>query len=163
MPSRLAANTVVAASAFCGDAARAAFEAVVPIFASRVLGMSSGEYSLLCSVQLLGTLIGVLASGSVSQRLGPRRTVMLTLPLAGALFLTFAALPRWAAYAVLPLAMGLVEVGRVNVNAAVQDLGRLFGHRAAFNVVYRVAGVAAQIATPVLGTVFLPARTESSR
>jgi MFS family permease len=140
---RLAA---LAITGFLASFALGAIDVMMPLWATRELGMTAADWANVRSLRFAGVLVGVILLGAVSDRFGQRRTAIGMLTITGLVTALFGLNSRFVLWLLMPLFGALVSTVYVNFNTLTQLATT--NRQGAANTVYRSVGAAAGLVAP---------------
>lgn len=141
---------VIAATALPFTLFVSAADVILPIWATRDLGLTAADWAHLRSLRFAGVLVGVIALGALSDRIGEVRIGALSL-FGTALVLLAMGFGQARALAIaMPIYGALVSTAFVNLNSLTQLIST--ARQGLANTVYRAVGAFAAIVGPVAAT-----------
>jgi len=141
---------VLGASAFLLCLCGCAFDVVMPLWVTRELGYSPGEWAHLRAIRMVGVLVGVLLLGAVSDRLGARRSGAVSMVGVALALVAMALLGGRGLALAMSIFGALMSTVFVNLNVLAQQVSER--RQGVANSVYRSIGAAAGIAAPASAT-----------
>ena len=158
MPSRSETQQrliAVVAGAFVTGLALAAITTLLPLYATRNLGLSSAQFARVLALRMAGITVGVILLGALSDRFGNKRMTIGCLALSGLACGALGVASRPLFYVLVPLLSGLLSCAFVYLNYLTQIADPPRQGRA--NTRYRAAGAVAAMLAPVIGARMLGA------
>lgn len=140
----------VAVSGFLVSFCYVAADVILPLWATRDLGLQAADWAHVRSLRFAGVLAGVVLLGAVSDRLGPRRGAVLALSAAGVVTGLFWLNSRSVLWLLMPVFGALLSTAMVNLNTLTQAVTPT--RQGVANSVYRGVGAAAGIVAPIVAT-----------
>lgn len=140
----LAASAVLFLGVFSG------MEVLLPLWATRELGMSAGEWAQLRSLRMGGITVGVVVLGALSDRFGQRMLAAWSMFAVALLIVLMALGGKGAVWLAMPLFGACFSTGMVNMNTLIQQVSER--RQGVANTIYRSIGAATGIVAPVLVT-----------
>lgn len=143
--------TVVALTALIFGFVTAALEVVLPLWATKELGYSAGQWAQLRSLRMWGVAGGVIILGAISDRFG-QRTVGAVCLLGVAVLLGLLGLGQGRGiWLLMPFLGALISTVFVNLNTLTQQVSEARPGLA--NTIYRSIGAGMGIAAPIAATI----------
>lgn len=141
---------IIAASSLCISTFTSGFDTILPLYVTRELGYSAGDWAQLRSLRFAGVLVGVLVLGILSDRFGTRKFGVLGLWGGGLLAILAGLLGGRGLGIIIPVLGALVSTAFVNLNTLTQLVTEQRAGLA--NSIYRSVGAGATIVAPFLAT-----------
>lgn len=140
----------MAVSAFLFSFCYTAGDVILPLWATRDLGLSAADWANLRSLRFAGVLVGVVFLGALSDRFGQRRSAVWTLLASGVAMALFWLNSSFILWALMPVFGAVVSTVFVNANTLTQLVTTT--RQGVANTVYRSVGAASGILAPVAAT-----------
>jgi len=143
----------VVADAFVTGLALSGITVILPLYATRNLGMTNAQFARVLSLRMAGITVGVILIGALSDRFGNKRLTIACLVLGGACFGILGFVPLYGFLILIPLASAFLSSSFVNLNYLTQIVDPQRQGRA--NTLYRSSSTLAGILAPLLVTRWL--------
>jgi MFS family permease len=125
-------------------------DVVFPLWATKELQLTAGNWADLRSLRMIGILAGVLVLGPFSDRFGQRLLGALSMLGVAGIMVALCFGPARTIYLTMPIFGALVSTAFVNLNTLTQGIST--ARQGLANTIYRSIGAAVSIVAPVLAT-----------
>lgn len=142
-------------SSFFTSLALSGIMVILPLYATRTLGLSNADFARVLSLRMAGITIGVILLGGLSDQVGTRRLTAMALFAGGVAYGLLGVVPVAGFLALIPVISGLLSTAFVNLNHLTQIADVRRQGRA--NTLYRATGTLAGILAPFLVTRYFDA------
>lgn len=140
----------IAASSMLVSFYMAATDVILPLWATRSMGMSNAQWAQLRSLRMMGIALGVILLGALSDRLGLRRITIFSFAAMGAISVFLGLGRQEAIWMIMPFFGAFLSTTMINLNTMTQDVTARRPGLA--NTIYRGMGAVAAIPAPIAVT-----------
>ncbi|MHB9132288.1 MAG: MFS transporter [Armatimonadota bacterium] len=141
---------VLAVTALLFSLFTVAVDVLMPLWATKSLHCSAGEWAQLRSLRMVGVLLGVILLGGLSDRFGQRLVGAISMLGVAVILVALALGPDRGIWVAMPIFGALVSTAFVNLNTLTQQVSER--RQGLANTIYRSIGAGAGIVAPVGAT-----------